>query len=132
MANVDVIREIFGAPGGDFRPIDGARYMEVLADDVRYVVTGTTRFSGTFVGRDDIMARLLGPLFAVLDGGIAMAVDSLFGDGDLVAMETRGRAATKDGGRYDNRYCFVFRFRDGRLAEIHEHLDTDLVRRVLG
>ena len=35
------------------------------------------------------------------------------------------------GGRYDNTYCFVFRFRDGRIAEITEYLDTDLVRTAL-
>jgi ketosteroid isomerase-like protein len=29
-------------------------------------------------------------------------------------------------------YCFVFRFKDGKIAEIVEYGDTDLEERVLG
>lgn len=131
-ANTELVERVFGRPGSDFRPVDGALYLERLADDVRYTIIGTTRFSGVARGREEIVARILGPLMEALDGGIAFAVDAVFGDGDLVAMQGRGRARTKRGERYDNAYCFVFRFRDGRIVEITEYLDTELVRRALG
>jgi hypothetical protein len=130
--NTATIERIFGRPGAGFAPIDGALYMEQMADDVRYTIIGTSRFSGVASGRDQILARILGPLMEALDGGIEIAADSIFGEGDLVAMQARGRARTKRGGRYDNTYCFVFRFRDGRIAEISEYLDTELVRSALG
>jgi ketosteroid isomerase-like protein len=38
----------------------------------------------------------------------------------------------KSGERYDNHYCFIFHFRDGKIAEVVEYCDTDLEERVLG
>ena len=44
----------------------------------------------------------------------------------------RGDVQTHSGKRYNNEYCFVFRFRDGKIAEIVEYGDTDLLERALG
>jgi ketosteroid isomerase-like protein len=129
--NTALVERIFGAPGGDFAPIDAARYLQSVADDVCYTIIGSTRFSGVARGRDEIFARIFAPLAEALDGGIEIAPDTIFGEGDLVAMQARGRARTKRGDRYDNTYCFVFRFRDGLIAEITEYLDTELVRAAL-
>ena len=35
------------------------------------------------------------------------------------------------GANYENHYVFVFTIRDGRIAEVHEHLDTLYAQRVL-
>src|SRR5262245_43765388 len=121
-ANTALIERVFGAAGSGFAQIDGALYVESLADDVRYTLIGSTRFSVVAHGRDEILSRILGPLVESLDGGIEIAADTVFGEGDLVAMQARGRSRTKRGGRYDNTYCFVFRFRDGRIAGITEYL----------
>jgi len=130
--HVAIIESIFGTPGGDYAPIDGAAYMQHLADDVRYTVIGSTRFSGTYVGADGIMAELLMPLVDSLEDGIRIRVESCFGDGERVAMQARGQAQAKSGTAYDNTYCFVFRFRGDKIAEITEYLDTELVRSALG
>jgi ketosteroid isomerase-like protein len=53
-------------------------------------------------------------------------------DGDHVAVEARGANTTRAGARYDNSYCFVFRLADGKLAEVTEYMDTELVTAVLG
>jgi len=39
---------------------------------------------------------------------------------------------TKSGQRYNNEYCFVFKFRGDKIAEVVEYCDTDLEERVLG
>jgi uncharacterized protein len=44
----------------------------------------------------------------------------------------RGDVETRSGKRYNNEYCFVFRFRNGKIAEVVEYCDTDLEERVLG
>jgi len=36
------------------------------------------------------------------------------------------------GGSCHNTYCFVCEFRDGRLIQVTEYMDTDLALRVLG
>lgn len=51
------------ASAGD---IDGA--FALFADDAVWSNIGTTRYSGDFRGREDILGRLIGPLFTQLDG----------------------------------------------------------------
>jgi ketosteroid isomerase-like protein len=130
-ANTALIERIFGKVGGGFAPVDARLYLESMADDVRYMILGTTPLSGVFRGRDQIVDRIFRPLMERLDGGIELAPDTLFGEGDVVGMQAHGRARTKKGARYDNTYCFVFRFRDGRITEIAEYLDTELVQSAL-
>jgi ketosteroid isomerase-like protein len=130
-ANTALIERIFGKVGGGFSPVDAPLYLESMTDDVRYTILGTTPLSGVFRGRDEIVSGIFRPLMAGLDGGIELGPDTLFGEGDMVAMQAHGRARTRKGTRYDNTYCFVFRFRDGRIAEIAEYLDTELVRSAL-
>src|SRR5262245_14804700 len=131
-ANTALVERIFGRAGGDFGTIDGALYLASMGAEVRYTIIGSTSFSVVAQWRDEVLGRILGPLMAELEGGIELAVDTVFGKGDLVAMQVRGQARTKRGARYDNSYCFVFRFRDGHIAEITEYLDTELVRSALG
>ena len=51
----------------------------LLADDVTWTNIGTTKFSGTYVGKQAIAEQLLGPLFGQLKAGIASQIDSVFG-----------------------------------------------------
>ena len=47
-------------------------------------------------------------------------------------MEARGANTTKAGVPYSNTYCFVFRVAGGKLAEVTEYMDSQLVTAVLG
>ena len=40
---------------------NGAGYLERLADDVQFTIIGSTKFSGTFDGKQDVVNRLLMP-----------------------------------------------------------------------
>ena len=53
-------------------------------------------------------------------------------EGDHVVVEARGNNVTKAGLPYNNAYCFVVRLTDGKLREITEYMDTELVSAVLG
>ena len=52
-------------------------------------------------------------------------------DEDCVVVEARGKNTTKGGNAYDNAYCYVFRLANGKLVEMTEYLDTELVTSVL-
>jgi ketosteroid isomerase-like protein len=107
-------------------------YLAGLADDVRFTIQGTTRFSGTFNGKQDVVQRLLTPLMSQLEGGLAITVDRLLADGDFVVMQGRGKSTTKTGKPYNNSYCQVFRLAGGKVKEITEYLDTELVTSAFG
>jgi len=47
-------------------------------------------------------------------------------------MQAHGMALAKNGKRYDNTYCQVFKFANGKICEVTEYLDTELVTSVFG
>jgi len=69
----------------------------------------------------DFLARDFGRIFI---GGVNIEVTGLYGDGDTVIMEHRFRAKLANGRSYENEYCFVFKVREGRIAEMREYMDT--------
>ena len=106
--------------------------MALLADDVAWTNIGTTKFSGTYVGKTALVEQLLGPLFGALKAGIASEIEQLTAEGDIVVAQTQGTAETHGGAAYNNTYCQVIRIRDGRIAEVKEYFDTALVDAVFG
>jgi ketosteroid isomerase-like protein len=106
--------------------------MALLADDVTWTNIGTTRFSGTYSGKQALVEQLLGPLFGQLKAGIASEIEQLTAEGDIVVAQTRGTAETQEGVPYNNSYCQVIRIRDGRIAEVKEYFDTALADAVFG
>jgi ketosteroid isomerase-like protein len=103
-----------------------------MADDVRFTIIGTTKYSGTFNGKQELISKLLGPLSAQLEGGLTITPDNFIADGDYVAMQARGQSKTKTGKSYNNTYCQVFRITNGKVKEVVEYLDTELVTSAFG
>ncbi len=111
---------------------NAAAFLDAMADDVKFTLQGKTKFSGTFNGKQELTAKLLGPLTAALEGGIALTPYNLIADGDYVAMQAHGKSMAKSGKPYNNSYCQIFRIAGGKVKEITEYLDTALVDDVFG
>ena len=111
---------------------NGEAFLDAMADDVRYTIIGTSKYSGTFTGKRELIERLLEPLAAQLTGGISVTPDNLIGDGEYVAMQAHGQAQSKNGVAYNNTYCHVFRIVGGKVKEVTEYLDTELVSKAFG
>jgi len=108
------------------------KYLDGLSDDIRWTIIGTTSFSGLYSGKQEVVDRLFGRLSGLLDGGLEVIRDRMIAEGDIVAVQARGRSKTKRGEDYNNTYCIVYRFEGGKVAEITEYLDTELVTQRLG
>lgn len=106
--------------------------LDALAEDVQFTLVGATRFSGVCRGRDEFVRRVLEPLGAALDGGIAVRILVCVAEGDRVATLSKGSARAKDGRSYDNDYAHFFRFANGRIVEAEEVFDTMLTMDRLG
>ncbi len=104
----------------------------LLADDVSWTNIGTTKFSGTYNGKQALMEGLLGPLFSMLKAGISSNIEQLVAEGDVVVAQTSGTAETVDGVPYNNTYCQVIRIRNGQIAAVKEYMDTALIDSVFG
>ena len=106
--------------------------MALVSDEIVWTNIGTTKFSGSYSGKQVLMEQLLGPLFGQLKAGIASEVERLTAEGDIVVVQTAGTAETLDGEPYNNSYCQVMRIEDGKIVEVKEYMDTALVVSVFG
>ena len=126
--NKELMQRIFaGLEQGDSRP-----FVESMADDFAWTVTGSTPWSKTYAGKQVVLTELFGALRERVAGRMTTIADRFIAEGDVVAVECHGRNTTKSGKPYNNRYCWVCRFRDGKLVELIEYMDTELVRSALG
>jgi uncharacterized protein len=123
--NKELIRKMFAESPGE-------TFLNTLADDVKWTIIGTGKYSTTFNGKQDLIARLLGPLGAQIEGHMTITPFNLIADGEYVAMQSNGKAMSKNGVPYNNTYCHVFRIVGGKVKEVTEYLDTELVTRCFG
>jgi uncharacterized protein len=107
-------------------------FLDTLADDVRYTIIGTGKYSGLYNGKNEVLTKLLGPLGAQLEGHLEITPSNLIADGEYVAMQANGKSMSKSGVAYNNTYCHVFRLVGGKIKEVTEYLDTELVTRAFG
>ena len=107
-------------------------FVESMADDFCWTVTGTTKWSKTYQGKQAVLTELFGTLRGMIDGPIKTSAHRIIAEGDHVVVEARGHNTTKAGKPYNNHYCFVFRLEDGKLREVTEYLDTELVTAAFG
>ena len=112
---------------GNSRP-----FVEAMADDFSWTVTGTTKWSRKYAGKSTVLGELFGTLSSRIDGRIRTIADRFIAEGDHVVVEAHGSNTTRSGKPYNNRYCFVFRVSEGKLKEVTEYLDTELVTATLG
>jgi uncharacterized protein len=111
---------------------NGKPFLDSLADDISWTVTGSTKWSRTYRGKQAVIAELLGPLFAQFADQYTNTAHRFIAEDDYVVVECRGRVTTKSGTPYNNAYCWVCRVADGKLQELTEYLDTELVTAALG
>ena len=124
----EAVRRAIGALGeGD---VEG--FLADVADDFRFTLAGEPPGGNTLQGKKEMVA-LLRELFGsrLQNGAIPTVQERLIAEGDFVVEQARGRATTVEGEAYDNVYCRVWRFQNGRIAALTEYMDTELARRCL-
>lgn len=105
--------------------------LSALADDAVWTIIGSTVLSGVFVGKQEIIDKLLGGLLARLQGGVVFDIKRLIAEDDYVVLIADGTATSKTGRPYNNKYCIVARFADGKIREITDYIDTELITSAL-
>ncbi len=103
-----------------------------MADDVQFTIIGSTKFSGTFNGKKELIDKVLTPLTSQLEGGLTITPENFIAEGDHVVMQAKGKSTAKNGKSYNNTYAQVFRLANGKVQAVTEYLDTELVTEVIG
>src|SRR5437899_2367308 len=97
---------------------NGRPFVDSFADDVRWTIVGTTKWSRTYEGKQRVLDELLRPLRERMAGPVKIAAHRFLADEDCVVVEARGEATTKTGRAYNNTYCWIFRLDGGKVREI--------------
>jgi uncharacterized protein len=124
--NKETVRKMGEAKGLD-------QMLATMSDDVRWTIIGTTKYSLTMNGKQEITNKLLHPIFAELESMGTNHVDNVIAEGDYVVVQQHASGRkTKTGNPYNNTYCLVFKVIGGKIKEITEYLDTELVTAAFG
>lgn len=111
---------------------NGKPFVAAMADDFCWTVPGTMKWSKTYCGKRMVIDELFKPLFAQFADRYTNTAQRFIAEDDYVVVECRGRAMTRSGIPYNNTYCYVCRFADGKLKELTEYMDTELAAAALG
>jgi hypothetical protein len=104
--NKQLLHQVFEALSqGNSEP-----FVEGMADDFRWTVTGTTKWSGTYEGKQAVLTHLFGPLRDRIRGRIRTTAFRLIAEGDYVVVETRGNNTTKAECRTTTTIALFFAF----------------------
>lgn len=107
-------------------------FIECMAADIRWTVIGTTKFSGTITGKQDVIDKLFARVASELDGSTMATMKNILAEGDYVVVESSSQVTTREGKPYNNTYCEIFRLDGGKVKEVTVYLDTALVNAVFG
>jgi ketosteroid isomerase-like protein len=73
-----------------------------MADDFRWVIAGSSRWSRTFEGKQAVMTQLFAALRATIADRVRTGATRFIADGDQVVVEARGNNLTHAGVPYRN------------------------------
>lgn len=98
-------------------------FFDLLTDDVRWTITGSSRFSKTYTGKKQFIDQTVTPLTARLASPIKPTLRNLYADRDVVVAIWDGQTTAKDGKPYRNTYSWAMTLKDGRIHTVTAFLD---------
>ena len=110
---------------------DGKQFFDHVVDDVDWTVEGTHPLAGHYHSKGEFFSHTFAILNKILPGGTQLHVESVLVSGDWAIVELRSMATARNGMRFDNRYCWVVRFENGRIVQARAYLDSALVQKLI-
>ncbi len=108
---------------------DAAFIADAYAENGRLYTMGHTLISGVYDKAN--IREFAGGVLEAFPDGIRYTIHNMTAEEDRVAVEATGEGLHVSGRLYRNHYHFLFLWRDGKLVELKEYMDTELVTEVL-
>ena len=130
-SNIELTTRYFSAMSkGDWPTVEGMYH-----DGIVLHMLGSTPASGRLEGKamvtDELIAQQVHGALVPEAMQFARRWKIMCADDERVCVIMEGGGPTRSGDRYDQTYCEVLRFEDGRIIEIHAFFDTALAERAL-
>ena len=101
--------------------------------DVKFnwVIKGTSVLSGTYEDKELFFDKVIGRLNDVVQNNWKMHLLGTYIDNDVMIIEMKGEVKAKSGADYNNDYCWIFRFQEGKVVNLTAYYDSLLVDKTL-
>lgn len=103
---------------------DAGVFGDLMCDDATFWTCGKPHLfpAAGRKSKAEIVAYMETP--SPFDGGGVSRFGTIIAEGDKVMVESFNGGKSFDGRDYDNTYIYLFTFRDGKILEVKEYLDT--------
>ncbi|HEY9579139.1 MAG TPA: nuclear transport factor 2 family protein [Rhizorhapis sp.] len=123
-ANKQLIRDWFDAVNRG----DEAAVLAMTAEDFRFETMARAPDWMLYKWDRYQFAAARAAMSSVMKAPIQLSIAGMIGEGDDVAVEAETDSEMLNGRRYNNRYHFVFRLRDGKFCEVREYSCSHLAQ----
>jgi ketosteroid isomerase-like protein len=121
--NRDLMERIFaGLSEGD-----DSLFVKSMAEEMKWKWMGSGDLSHTFDGKQAILDQLWASVRRTLVPPYKVHASRFIAGEDHVVVEAIGENQTPSGQEYRNQYCWVCRLSEGKIQELREYMDTQLV-----
>jgi uncharacterized protein len=114
---------------------DRARLLEILDPDAVWIPPAAApieRTEGAQAIVDALGGNIVREMFDISQP-FGLEIRRTVVDGDVAVVQQRLTATAKaTGAAYDNQYCWVYEFRDGKMTVLEEYADTIVAGRAMG
>lgn len=129
--NIDLLNRYFQLMhDGEWEAVEAMYH-----DDIVIHMLGTTPASGRLESKavvtDDLIAAQVHAALVPEKIHFARRWKIMCADDERVVAIMEGGGPTQAGDDYDQTYCEIFRFKDGKVIEMHAFFDTALAERAL-
>lgn len=97
---------------------------ELLADDARWTIVGSSPVSKTYLNKEQFMTEVIRPFNARMDQPLKPSVRNLYSDWDTVIVLFDAEARCVDGLQYRNTYVWFMHMKDGHAINVTAFFDT--------
>ena len=117
-SNIEIVKKVLAS---------GLDVEEYLADDAVWTIPGF----GIYAGKEEISTKLLAPMHGLMESMGNSVITIIVAQENYVVVESYAEnRVTKTGKPYNNTYCHVYQFADGRINHVTEYADTALAKSV--
>jgi len=110
---------------------DSDAFFAHVADDVDWTVMGTHPLAGRYRSKRDFIEHTFARLAKALPHGAQLTLTHALVDGEFAAVELHSHVHAANGMLFDNRYCWVCRFKGDTIVEVRAYLDSAMVAELL-
>ena len=103
---------------------DAARLASMMSDDATYWALGKPHLFRAAGEKTKAEFCKMMERPSVFKDGLSMKIGAITAEDNRVALEAESNGVAPSGKIYNNTYHFLFTFRDGKVLNVREYMDT--------